>query len=108
MMAHGFEGAMLGQLVVDGLALATPHHTQAGRRQMIVVWISITTTAGRRLRADRLILPQRCLKSAARCCAGSTSARARAWRPVARCVLLELSASGPFLGGNGNRLTNSD
>jgi hypothetical protein len=46
MMAHGFEGAMLGQLVVDGLALATPHHTQAGRRQMIVVWISITT-AGR-------------------------------------------------------------
>jgi hypothetical protein len=51
MMAHGFESAMLGQLVVDGLALATPHHTQAGRRQMIVVWISITT-AGRRAIAD--------------------------------------------------------
>jgi hypothetical protein len=28
MMAHGFEGAMLGQLVVDGLALATPHHSK--------------------------------------------------------------------------------
>jgi hypothetical protein len=47
MMAHGFEGAMLGKLVVDGLALATPHHTQAGHRKMIVVWISITT-AGRK------------------------------------------------------------
>jgi hypothetical protein len=51
MMAHGFESAMLGQLVVDGLALATPHHNQAGRRQMIDVWISITT-AGRRAIAD--------------------------------------------------------
>ena len=42
-----FESAMLGQLVVNGLALTTPHQTQAGRRQMIVVWISITT-AGRK------------------------------------------------------------
>jgi hypothetical protein len=43
-MAHGFEGAMLGQLMLDGLDLATPYHTRAGRRQMTVVWITIITT----------------------------------------------------------------
>jgi hypothetical protein len=47
MMAHGFDGTMLGQLVLDGLALATPHHTKAGRRQIVVVWLTITE-AGRK------------------------------------------------------------
>ena len=47
MMAHGFESAMLGHLVVDGLALATAAPYPSRRRQMIVVWISITT-AGRK------------------------------------------------------------
>jgi hypothetical protein len=46
MMAYGFEVAMLGKLVLDGFALATPHDTRAGRQPIWVVWMTITE-AGR-------------------------------------------------------------
>jgi hypothetical protein len=50
MMAFGFEHALLGKLVFDGLALATPQETRADSRPMIV-WITITT-AGRMALAE--------------------------------------------------------
>jgi hypothetical protein len=37
MMAHRFEPAFLGTLVLDSHALATPQETRAGSRPMIVV-----------------------------------------------------------------------
>jgi hypothetical protein len=40
MMAYGFEVAMLGKLVLDGFALATPHDTRAGRQPIWVVWMT--------------------------------------------------------------------
>jgi hypothetical protein len=52
LMAHGFEVAMLGKLVLDGFALATPHETRAGSRPMIVVWITISP-AGRKAIATK-------------------------------------------------------
>jgi hypothetical protein len=51
MMAHGFELAFLGKLLLDGFALATPQETRAGNRPMIVVWMTITP-AGRKAIAD--------------------------------------------------------
>jgi hypothetical protein len=36
MMAHGFETALLGRMIVEGLAMATPHVTRAGSRPMVV------------------------------------------------------------------------
>jgi hypothetical protein len=42
LMAHGFEVATLGKLVLDGFALPTPHLTHAGSKPMIVVWMTIT------------------------------------------------------------------
>jgi hypothetical protein len=47
MMAHGFEVAMLGKLVIEGLAKAEEHNTKAGHRRMKVVWLHITA-AGRK------------------------------------------------------------
>ena len=44
MMAYGFELAFLGKLVLDGLALATPQETRAGRRPMVMIWMMITAT----------------------------------------------------------------
>jgi hypothetical protein len=46
LMAHGFEVALLGKLVLDGFVLATPHVTRTGSRSTVVVWITITA-AGR-------------------------------------------------------------
>jgi hypothetical protein len=51
MMAHGFESAMLGKLVLDGLAVAVDHSTMAGRRRMKVTWLRITD-AGRKAIAE--------------------------------------------------------
>jgi hypothetical protein len=51
MLAHGFEVATLGELVIDGLAKAEEHHTMAGRRRMKVVWLQITV-AGRKAIAE--------------------------------------------------------
>jgi hypothetical protein len=48
MMAYGFEVAMLGKLVLDGLAKADARDTMAGSRRMKVVWLQITR-AGRKL-----------------------------------------------------------
>ena len=45
MMAHGFELAFLGKLLFDGHALATPHETRAGSKQMIVVLMTMITAA---------------------------------------------------------------
>jgi hypothetical protein len=47
LMAHGFELAFLGKLVLDGHALATPHETRAGSKPLLVVWMTITA-AGRK------------------------------------------------------------
>jgi hypothetical protein len=51
MMAHGFELAFLGKLILDGFAMAAPHETRAGSRPMIVVWMTITP-AGRKAIAE--------------------------------------------------------
>jgi hypothetical protein len=51
MLAHGFDGAMLGKLVLDGLARAEEHATMAGSRPMKVVWLQITE-AGRKAVAE--------------------------------------------------------
>jgi hypothetical protein len=51
MMAHGFPLAMLGDLVMGGLALATFQDTRAGRQPMLVVWMTITAE-GRKVIAD--------------------------------------------------------
>jgi hypothetical protein len=50
-MAHGFEGAMLGKLLLDGLANAWLEDMRAGRRQMKVTWVRVTA-AGRRAIAE--------------------------------------------------------
>jgi hypothetical protein len=50
MMAFGFAHAFLGKLALDGLALARPQDTRAGRRPMIVVMT--ITTAGRMALAE--------------------------------------------------------
>jgi hypothetical protein len=44
MLAHGFESAMLGKLVLDGLAKVEVHDTKvAGRRLKVkVTWLRIT------------------------------------------------------------------
>jgi hypothetical protein len=42
MMAHRFEIAILGQLVLEGLAVAVDHTTRAGRRRIKVIWLGIT------------------------------------------------------------------
>jgi hypothetical protein len=47
MMAHGFENAMLGDLVLNRLAVAVDHSTMAGRRRMKIIWLRITA-AGRK------------------------------------------------------------
>jgi hypothetical protein len=47
MLAHGFESAMLGDLVLNGLAVAVDHRTMAGRRRIKVIWLRITE-AGRK------------------------------------------------------------
>jgi hypothetical protein len=47
MLAHGFESAMLGDLVLNGLAVAVDHNTMAGRRRIKVTWLRITA-AGRK------------------------------------------------------------
>jgi hypothetical protein len=42
LMAHGFERAMLGQLVLDGFARADAHDIIAGgSRRVRVVWLQI-------------------------------------------------------------------
>jgi hypothetical protein len=46
LLAHGFEVAMLGKLVLDRLAKAEAHTTMASRR-MKVVWLQLTE-AGRK------------------------------------------------------------
>jgi hypothetical protein len=51
MLAHGFEVAMLGQLVFDGLARAEDHNTMAGSRRIKVTWLQITA-AGRKAIAE--------------------------------------------------------
>jgi hypothetical protein len=51
MMAYGFPIAMLGDLVMAGLAVATPQETRAGRKPMLVVWMTITE-AGRKAMAE--------------------------------------------------------
>jgi hypothetical protein len=51
MMAHGFESEILGQLVLDGLAVAVDQSTMAGRRRVKVTWLR-TTEAGRQAIAD--------------------------------------------------------
>jgi hypothetical protein len=51
LMAHGFELAFLGKLILDGFAMAAPHETHAGSRPMIVVWMTITAV-GRKAIAD--------------------------------------------------------
>jgi hypothetical protein len=40
MMAHGFEVAMPGKLVIEGLAKAEEHNTKAGHRRMKVLHIT--------------------------------------------------------------------
>jgi hypothetical protein len=50
MMAHGFEVAMLGKLVLDGLAKAWVEDMRAGRRQMKVTWVKITAAGRKALR----------------------------------------------------------
>jgi hypothetical protein len=47
MMAHGFPIELLGDLAMAGLALATPKDTRAGKKPMLVVWMTITE-AGRK------------------------------------------------------------
>jgi hypothetical protein len=47
LMAHAFEIAMLGTLVLGGLAVAVDHSTMAGRRRIKVTWLRITA-AGRK------------------------------------------------------------
>jgi phage portal protein BeeE len=47
MLAHGFESAMLSDLVLNGLAVAVDRSTMAGRRRMKVTWLRITA-AGRK------------------------------------------------------------
>jgi hypothetical protein len=42
MLAHGFESAMLSDLVLNGLAVAVDHSTMAGRRRIKVTWLRIT------------------------------------------------------------------
>jgi hypothetical protein len=42
MMAHGFESAMLGDLALDGFAVAVDHRTMAGRRRIKITWLRIT------------------------------------------------------------------
>jgi hypothetical protein len=51
LMAHGFESAMLGQLVLDGLARAEVHDMKIARRRVTVAWVHITE-AGRKAAAD--------------------------------------------------------
>jgi hypothetical protein len=51
MMAHGFESGMLGDLVLDRLAVAVDHSTMVGRRRVKVTWLRITA-AGRRAIAE--------------------------------------------------------
>jgi hypothetical protein len=47
LMAHGFDVAILGKLVLDGLAKVEAHDTMAGSRRMKVFWLRITE-AGRK------------------------------------------------------------
>jgi hypothetical protein len=42
MLARGFMFEMLGRLVLDGLATATPGTVQAGGRPVRVTWLRIT------------------------------------------------------------------
>jgi hypothetical protein len=53
MLAHGFESALLGKLVIDGLAKVEIHDTKvAGRRAKAkVAWLQITP-AGRKAIGD--------------------------------------------------------
>jgi len=51
LMAHGFESAMLGQLVLDGLARAEAGDMKIARRRAKVIWIEITE-AGRKAAAE--------------------------------------------------------
>jgi hypothetical protein len=51
MMAHGFESAMLTDLLSHGLARADIHNMRAGDRPMLVVWMQITA-AGRKAIAE--------------------------------------------------------
>jgi hypothetical protein len=51
MLAHGFTVEMLGRLVLDGHATATPGIMYAGGRPITVTWLTITDI-GRRLQGD--------------------------------------------------------
>jgi hypothetical protein len=51
LLAHGFEIAMLGKLVLDGFARAETHDTMAASRRMKVVWLQISA-AGRKAIAE--------------------------------------------------------
>jgi hypothetical protein len=51
MMAHGFESAMLGQFMLDGLVKAETHDMKIARRRVKVTWLQITE-AGRKAAAD--------------------------------------------------------
>jgi hypothetical protein len=42
MLAHGFTVEMLGRLVLDGHATATPGIMYAGGRPITVTWLTIT------------------------------------------------------------------
>jgi hypothetical protein len=57
LMAHGFELAMLGKLLVDGHALATPHETRAGSKPMVVVWLQITAAGRKAIRGLSISRP---------------------------------------------------
>jgi hypothetical protein len=52
MLAHGFEIEILGQLALDGLAVAVGHTTIAGRRRIKVSWLRISA-AGRKAIAEQ-------------------------------------------------------
>jgi hypothetical protein len=51
LLAHGFKTELLALLVRDGLATTQPGTMRAGRRQIEVVWVTITG-AGQRALAD--------------------------------------------------------
>jgi hypothetical protein len=59
-MAHGFEVGLLGKLVLDGRALATPHETCAGRRPMIVIWMTITEDGRKAITGQQANPSHRC------------------------------------------------
>jgi hypothetical protein len=51
MLAHGFEVAMLGKLVLGGLVKVENHNTLAGPQRTKIAWMQITA-AGRKAIAE--------------------------------------------------------